>query len=790
MATIKQAYVKDLSVWRPVIRKSLDSDLWSSVTQISGKSLVSIPATSKAVNRTNANAAYLRFPFYFDPTVDNQEPPPPLQISRIYQTATGPRIAEIYRPVIVTSGGNPSTPPTLSVGDILLSEGSVDNGSVSVTNVTAIPVSANNPHVGAFSAAYVGREVNNSKNLWIIPGNEGIGVFSPKAGIETISVVRNPDDTLDFTCNHHLIGPDNLFPVCCVIESELWLDRLLYTGGLADISTRDDGAYIFSMDGTVVNLETCPVPLVKAAVVCLPGSECILLTGGINLALTESTNTTLAFNPYGATSVWDQTVPSMITPRRDHQMVVIDSGGVKKVLVVGGRNGLMLVPAAIGPEAAPTGEAINKCETIEIPTDRGVVPTAPFIATGSMSDGRAAFGMTKLPDGRVLVVGGIGNNPNYPIQTTDFEVHHELSSCEIYDPESGQWTPIASTREPHSYCTCTYMASTNRVYVMGGYTSRLVEYLDLATMTWHVSKYTMPVACTLGTPINLGFDFCGVIGGGTYDVDTDTLDLNDDLVEGSSWNSARIDVPEYTRYDDLNAEWKVVEHDELLDIYRLEGRPMGDHSNTDVRWSDRAIDHGQQVRFTLAKAVASSAIDLVGPFIVDTVQPFTLGGVNLVLAQSLYQGKEYDSVSVSSGGLAVTGESWLVFDYGYETQCGPVRCYGSLDDTTLMIDAGFKFPANLAPGAQINILYQKAAQSVSSNSFWLTASNAGRAATIDYITEISAAGILLEITTRYPGDRGLGNEGHLTKAASKLSDIVEVFGRDDVDIELEDARGG
>jgi hypothetical protein len=53
---------------------------------------------------------------------------------------------------------------------------------------------------------------------------------------------------------------------------------------------------------------------------------------------------------------------------------------------------------------------------------------------------------------------------------------------------------------------------------------------------------------------------------------------------------------------------------------------------------------------------------------------------------------------------------------------------------------------------------------------------------------ISAAGIDLDIVTRYPGDRGLGAEGFPTFGNYKVSDIVPVFGRDDIEAELEEAR--
>jgi hypothetical protein len=72
--------------------------------------------------------------------------------------------------------------------------------------------------------------------------------------------------------------------------------------------------------------------------------------------------------------------------------------------------------------------------------------------------------------------------------------------------------------------------------------------------------------------------------------------------------------------------------------------------------------------------------------------------------------------------------------------------------------------------------------------FYLTASNSGLSAARKYITDISATGIDLNINVRYPGDRGLGNEGQPVKSNYKLSDIIEVFGPDNLDPFLEEMR--
>ena len=61
-ASFKQSYTYSLALFRPAVKRILDNQLWASVSQINGTSLVSIPSTSQAVQRSNTFAAYLHNP--------------------------------------------------------------------------------------------------------------------------------------------------------------------------------------------------------------------------------------------------------------------------------------------------------------------------------------------------------------------------------------------------------------------------------------------------------------------------------------------------------------------------------------------------------------------------------------------------------------------------------------------------------------------------------------------------------------------------------------------------------
>ena len=81
--------------------------------------------------------------------------------------------------------------------------------------------------------------------------------------------------------------------------------------------------------------------------------------------------------------------------------------------------------------------------------------TGKFTKTGSLHTPRSRFNAILLQDGRVLVVGGMGEG-NMP-----------LASAEIYDPSTGKFTKSGSMSLPRAYFTSTVLAD-GRVLIAGG----------------------------------------------------------------------------------------------------------------------------------------------------------------------------------------------------------------------------------------------------------------------------------------------------------------------------------
>jgi hypothetical protein len=160
----------------------------------------------------------------------------------------------------------------------------------------------------------------------------------------------------------------------------------------------------------------------------------VLITGGSDtfqhaVASAELYDpTTGTFSPTG----------SMTTERGFHTATLLLDG---RVLIAGGDG-----------KGWGTGQTFLASAEIYDPT------TGTFTATGSMATMRSTHAATLLVDGRVLITGGYNNVSNGSLS---------LATAELYDPETGKFTPSGSMAEARTFHTATRLAD-GRVLVAGG----------------------------------------------------------------------------------------------------------------------------------------------------------------------------------------------------------------------------------------------------------------------------------------------------------------------------------
>ena len=420
--------------------------------------------------------------------------------------------------------------------------------------------------------------------------------------------------------------------------------------------------------------------------------------------------------------------------------------------------------------ASPVGNVLNSCEIVTASTG-----SSKF--TGPMSDARFAAAIVQLPDGRIVAAGGVGYNPSSPPDPATPQRGMELRTAEIYSPGSGIWTPLPRMRDPHSYCSAGYVAAENRVYVSGGFTSNLLEYLDLNTMTWHVSS-TYPVGFEKA---HAGGGVAGnrtlVLAGGAVQNTSGTHPVYDTATQGALDFSTPVGAETWAK-GGLNGMMTAL---------------AGTSGTTIVTKTRGGVTNSPFATVTPAAARPALA-GMPGPYVYDPLEGVGIGSVKGKLSAALREGVRYPSLQLQTNEALLFPDSpgYLVVNFGKSGQVGPLRYLGRLNASALRLDAGFLWTADSVVNSEVRLLKSRSGlvpdspQSV--GSFYLTASNAGLAGAKKFLAEISAAGIDLKIDVRYPGDRGLGGEGFPDKGAAKLSSVVEVFGSDDLDAEVEELR--
>jgi hypothetical protein len=406
------------------------------------------------------------------------------------------------------------------------------------------------------------------------------------------------------------------------------------------------------------------------------------------------------------------------------------------------------------PTASPVGRVLNTCEIAPI-------TTGPSIRVGSMAHARFASGVVQLNDGRILVCGGIGYNPSTDGITTKSQRELELKSVEIYDPVLQIWNTIQDMKEPHSYPSVGYFPELNRVYISGGFTSTATEYLDLRTMTWETSTAIPVVRAKSGGA----------------------------AVKGAMLHASGVNLVSGGLYASIASDTSMVPGDEEIFCGGLNQThtAVAGTTGTTIKFQTPKHPNWTQGTSGVVTSLTAAPGEILGPIITDTK---TSGKTSTagVLSETLESGAKYSSVKLGANEALQFPESgYLVFNWGYSNEVGPVKYLGRISTDTLAIDASFRFPSTLKPGASVRLVTKTPVASKAA-AFWLTASNAGLAAAKKTLLDISATGIELDIEVRYPGDRGLGGAGRPTEDNYKISDIVEVFGSDDLDTELEAAR--
>lgn len=754
--SIPQVLFTDLMFFRPTRATLYNNPRHVIVCEGNNQLDIIIPATTQIVNRKPGTGAYLNVnPFTPIASLTRL----PNGLVTVNATAHGLNVGD----QIIVDGVIPSgTGPTPVAGTPSVDWASSNDTKSGITDGT--PASSCS-QTGTYQGVYSRALALQSGDVMVLAGETPTGTANPNLTIfqktdETLQANGGYSQTYQWTeiaadgahgfSAYHFGRRDFAY---CVLSGG---DVLAAGGGVGDDSTGTPSngwdrltfyspTTIFQQSGTLATS-------IKSAALAPASNGKGVLCGGWHAAGT-ALKTTYQFDP--SANTWAAGA-AMTYGRFHHQFTALSTG---HILASGGFDGT---------------NPVRQCEVYDPIGDAWVV-------TGALTFARYNHAAVTLPDGRVIVIGGTGLDPVFGGSPA------ALQSVEIYDPKTNLWASLPSLRTARDNPVAGYSAQRNAVIVASGTGVSTIEYLSLATMKWTQAPVGLATAHTNST------------GCVTRHTNTSGLAIQADtfLVAGGT-NSGATEKKNYVFI--LGADG-FISGAGLNRITSVASVPDGDHFTYDT--SDlglvSAFTTATTGTVTASKAKVAPAT-VPGPFSYDPQAGLAITDVNAVLNQSIGQGQGVASIALATSPDATPAllfpdsVGYLVFNFGFENQVGPVRYFGRLTETELVLDAAVPFTAAVPSGSTVRLLSQRTPWQPDPDdlvgNFYVTGTAAGRVAAQQMVDAISPAGKNILITVIYPSDIGLGAEGFPQALAQKLSDKVEVWGGDNLDQEIPLARLG
>jgi hypothetical protein len=278
------------------------------------------------------------------------------------------------------------------------------------------------PTTGMFTATGVFIDASEGSTITLLSNGKVLVVGGLPGGVPTAKAAIYDPSSRTYTQTGNLSTPRD-YHTATLLPS----GKVLIAGGSATLSRAasaelyDPGTGTFSMTGRLHD------PRIWHTATLLPSGK-VLVAAGANTVLLASTE---FYDP--ATGVFTTDCLFMNVGRVSHTATQLPDG---RILLIGGVD--------------DTGNVTPSAEIY----DPG---TGKFTLTGSLSTGRWGHTATLLNNGKVLVAGGVSDANGFVL----------LPTAELYDPASGTFSLTGNLSVLHTYHTATLLPN-GKVLVAGG----------------------------------------------------------------------------------------------------------------------------------------------------------------------------------------------------------------------------------------------------------------------------------------------------------------------------------
>lgn len=159
---------------------------------------------------------------------------------------------------------------------------------------------------------------------------------------------------------------------------------------------------------------------------------------------------------------------------------------------------------------------------------------------------------------------------------------------------------------------------------------------------------------------------------------------------------------------------------------------------------------GSKVFLTSAKVNTG----ILGPYLWDSSSAFVLSSYTATTTTDIKAGNIVLNLQIQTPNNVPFEQGFLIFDYGLETQEGPVRYLYKASDSIVALDPSYVFRFDHAPGSSITAIRRKGGHVLSGLGteypFYVSDPAAAREVLQGLIADIKSVGVFLRFIVRYP----------------------------------------